>query len=115
MSEKVFRIEGLLLPALCVVVFALIISTTLYLTQEPSTSESENQVGESYTLEGGMCSDADRAVSMCPEESAPVCGLVMVQCITEPCPPIPETFSNACTACAQGNVREYTNGACIPD
>lgn len=32
----------------------------------------------------------------CTKEYAPVCAEVQVQCITAPCPPIKETFSNKC-------------------
>lgn len=58
------------------------------------------------------CSAEMLAADVCAEIYQPVCGLVDVQCITEPCPPIPETFSNACTACAHGNVSTYQAGAC---
>lgn len=58
------------------------------------------------------CTEEMKQAEACIEIYAPVCGLVDVQCITTPCDPIPETFSNSCFACAQGNVSSYTEGAC---
>lgn len=59
-----------------------------------------------------MCTDAQKQAEACTMEYAPVCGAVEVQCVTTPCNPIPETFGNACSACAQGNVSSYTQGTC---
>lgn len=59
-----------------------------------------------------VCTDAQKQAQLCTREYRPVCGLVEVQCITTPCNPIPETFSNACEACRQGNVISYTSGQC---
>jgi len=49
----------------------------------------------------------------CTKEYMPVCGQVQVQCITTPCPPIMQTFSNKCMACANSLTISYTEGACI--
>jgi hypothetical protein len=59
-----------------------------------------------------VCTVAEKEAKACTREYAPVCGHVIVQCITAPCPPIPQTFSNGCTACSAGNVDFYTQGAC---
>jgi len=59
-----------------------------------------------------VCTDAQKQAQACTMEYAPVCGLVQVQCITAPCPPVEETFGNGCSACAQGNVESYTAGEC---
>jgi len=58
------------------------------------------------------CTEEMKSAEICTMEYAPVCGLVDVQCVTTPCPPIAETFSNGCSACGQGNVDSYTQGAC---
>lgn len=58
------------------------------------------------------CTEEMRSADFCTTEYAPVCGLVQVQCITTPCDPVPETFSNSCAACTQDNVISYTEGAC---
>jgi len=59
-----------------------------------------------------VCTDDMKRAEACTMEYAPVCGLVAVQCITTPCYPVPETFGNGCSACAQGNVISYTEGQC---
>ncbi len=59
-----------------------------------------------------VCSPASKQAQACTMEYAPVCGLVEVQCVTTPCPPIRETYSNGCSACAAGNVISYTPGDC---
>ena len=58
-----------------------------------------------------VCTEAQRTRA-CTKEYAPVCGLVSVQCVTTPCNPVPETFSNGCSACSQTNVLSYTEGMC---
>lgn len=47
----------------------------------------------------------------CTMEYAPVCGSVQVQCITAPCNPIKQTFSNSCMARAS-NATNLTIGEC---
>lgn len=59
-----------------------------------------------------ICTETMKQAQACTLEYAPVCGLVQVQCITTPCDPVPETFSNGCAACARGNVISYTEGEC---
>lgn len=59
-----------------------------------------------------VCSEEMENADVCADIYQPVCGLVQVQCITTPCNPVPETFSNACSACARGNVTSYTEGTC---
>ena len=59
-----------------------------------------------------VCTDAQKAAEICTMEYAPVCGQVAVECVTTPCNPVPETFSNGCMACAHGKVVAYTAGAC---
>lgn len=63
-----------------------------------------------------VCTEAMKQVESCTLEYIPVCGLIDVQCITTPCNPIPQTFSNGCHACGQGNVISYEMGECMnPD
>lgn len=58
------------------------------------------------------CTEEMKQADFCTEEYAPVCGLTQVQCVTEPCDPVPQTYSNGCHACAQGNVDSYVPGEC---
>jgi hypothetical protein len=58
------------------------------------------------------CTPAQKNADVCTMQYAPVCGLVEVQCVTTPCDPVLETFGNACSACAQGNVVSYSEGEC---
>jgi hypothetical protein len=62
-------------------------------------------------VETHICTEAERNRA-CTREYSPVCGMVSVQCITTPCNPVPETFGNGCSACAQGNVLSYFEGMC---
>lgn len=48
----------------------------------------------------------------CPEIYQPVCAQVQVECITTPCDPVPQTFSNTCFANANSRVLSYVEGAC---
>lgn len=75
--------------------------------QEPAEPASPQVVDEVT-----VCTDEMKQAEICTMEYAPVCGLVEVQCVTEPCDPVPETFSNGCVACSQGNVISYTPGQC---
>lgn len=59
-----------------------------------------------------LCTDEQKNSNACTTNYEPVCGLVQIQCITTPCNPIPETFSNNCYACLQDNVISYTEGEC---
>ena len=59
------------------------------------------------------CEPEQRGVDACIEIFKPVCAEINVQCITEPCPPIKETFSNSCFACKNSLVDKYTEGECI--
>jgi hypothetical protein len=58
------------------------------------------------------CSQEQRNVEGCIEIYQPVCGTVNVQCITEPCDPIKETYPNSCSACSNELVSTYTSGEC---
>ena len=58
------------------------------------------------------CTEEQRNVDACIEIYQPVCGFVEVQCITAPCDPVPQTFSNNCFACTNENVLYYTEGEC---
>lgn len=59
-----------------------------------------------------FCADSSRNVDACIEIYQPVCASVAVQCITAPCDPVPQTYSNSCFACSDENVISYTAGEC---
>ena len=61
---------------------------------------------------GTICPDESRNVDACIEIYQPVCGLTRIECITTPCDPIPETYSNSCFACQNERVISYTEGEC---
>ena len=73
-------------------------------SEEPNVNDADSETV--------VCTPESKQVAACYELYAPVCGLVAVQCITAPCDPVPQTFSNDCFACAQDNVISYTHGAC---
>ena len=61
------------------------------------------------------CSAESRNADACIQVYDPVCGKVNVQCVTTPCDPVHETFSNSCTACQNSLVESYTEGECLPE
>ena len=64
-------------------------------------------------LEGRIyCVDEQRNVEACVEVYSPVCGYVQIECITTPCNPIEENFSNSCFACQNERVLYYIEGEC---
>lgn len=83
--------------------------------------ENEEQVGDlvDVLLLGEQdpitCAPELRGVDVCIEIYQPVCGLVNVQCVTQPCDPVFETFSNSCFACGNELVESYTIGECIAE
>lgn len=58
------------------------------------------------------CTPEQRQAEICTTDYNPVCATVNVQCITTPCPPVRETFSNACGACSNSLVEFYVPGEC---
>lgn len=67
---------------------------------------------EAEQKENIYCTPNQRNAQACIEIYQPVCGYVQVECITTPCNPVPETFSNNCFACSNERVSYYTEGAC---
>ncbi len=74
----------------------------------PANTESEE---ENATAGAFMC-DVNNRPEACTMQYEPVCGSVEVQCFTEPCDPVTQTFGNGCTACSNQNVISYTKGEC---
>ncbi len=58
------------------------------------------------------CLPEQRNVDACIEIYQPVCASINVQCVTTPCDPVQQTFSNSCKACTNSLVSSYTNGEC---
>ena len=58
------------------------------------------------------CSIEERSAEACIEIYDPVCGQVQVECVTTPCNPVKETFSNSCFACMNERVLSYEKGQC---
>jgi len=61
-----------------------------------------------------LCQEEQRRVDVCTADYTPVCATVEIQCITTPCNPIKQTFSNSCNACKNSLVQSYIPGEC-PD
>lgn len=59
-----------------------------------------------------FCTSEQRNVDACAEIYQPVCAKVNIQCITTPCDPINQTFSNSCEACKNSLVESYFMGEC---
>jgi hypothetical protein len=74
----------------------IIVMLTLFITachQKPIDGDREEN---GCLIETGYSFDED--VCACTKEYNPVCGKINVQCITTPCDPVEETFSNICEA-----------------
>lgn len=59
-----------------------------------------------------VCMPETREAAVCAAVVEPVCGMVQVECVTTPCDPVLQTFSNSCEACQNDRVTSYTEGAC---
>lgn len=70
------------------------------------------EIPEDPVSEAVICPEEARGADFCIEIYKPVCGKVNVVCITEPCNPVYETFSNFCFACINSLVESYTEGEC---
>ncbi|MBU0627184.1 hypothetical protein KKG31_03020 [Patescibacteria group bacterium] len=58
------------------------------------------------------CSEESRKAEVCAEIYQPVCATVQVQCLTTPCDALLVTYPNACDACRNLLVTQYTEGEC---
>ncbi|MFQ5661695.1 MAG: hypothetical protein ACE5F2_00375 [Candidatus Paceibacteria bacterium] len=68
---------------------------------------------ETHKEEVFKCEPEQRDADFCIQVFDPVCAEVNVQCVTSPCPPVKETFSNSCEACKNSLVDTYTKGECV--
>ena len=67
-----------------------------------------------YFDESGDCGCQKGSVdndTYCTSEYVPVCATIQVQCVTTPCDPVTETFSNECLARKNGAI-DITLGEC---
>jgi len=69
-------------------------------------------LGAPLTVVVTECLPEQRNVDACIEIYQPVCAAVNIQCITTPCDPVQETYSNSCTACSNPLVGTHTKGEC---
>ena len=82
------------------------------ITTEPTPVTSEPVITKPEPQKETMCAKEQRGADFCVQVYAPVCAEVQIQCITTPCNPIKETFSNSCEACKNQLVSSYTAGEC---
>jgi hypothetical protein len=85
--------------------------TELNAAGEPVCRSSVPACGQPSILFKITIEVAKKSSGICTDEYAPVCGLVQVQCVRAPCPPLLQTFSNRCVAEAAG-ATEIKGGAC---
>ena len=64
--------------------------------------------GVVIVFEGECPTDTDEEPQACTDAYVPVCAALNVQCIQAPCPPILETYGNACLAGVAGATVQYT-------
>jgi len=77
-----------------------------------ATTFIEQQQREDESSERVACAPSQRGADVCVQIYDPVCADVQVECIKAPCPPIAQTFGNACEACRNARVSSYVRGAC---
>lgn len=68
-----------------------------------------------YTCTAYATSGVIEEPTMCTMQYDPVCAEVAVQCIQAPCPPVKETFGNACMMNANKNATYLYDGECKVD
>ena len=107
------RFTKILILAIVVIFIALLISAVLiinsYLTIKKDKTDYDNSDNNKQKIN---CLPSQRDSDFCIEIYEPVCGYRQVQCVTTPCDPVPETFSNSCFACAEDSIIYYTQGEC---
>ncbi|MEK6873235.1 MAG: hypothetical protein AABW91_00135 [Nanoarchaeota archaeon] len=69
---------------------------------------NERIIGNNVTL----CTANQKKVTACTTLYKPVCAFKQVECIKAPCYPVPETYSNICSACADKRTLFYIDGEC---
>lgn len=60
-----------------------------------------------------LCESSQRQGDVCFQLYDPVCAKVNIQCVTTPCNPVNQTFSNPCLACRNPLVESYIRGECV--
>jgi len=86
----------------------LLIAFITYQTFEIQVHDFESCVEKT----GTVMAEEQRDAQFCTADYAPVCATVLVQCITEPCDRVQQTFSNSCGACSNRLVGSYVPGEC---
>jgi len=81
-------------------------------SEQTQTAEVNWRCTGAMLPESTECLPEQRNVDACTGIYQPVCATVQVQCITTPCNPIQETFSNFCFACQNSLVSSYIEGKC---
>jgi hypothetical protein len=126
MKNRILWIVFVLLVFGGIVFIAVNISNKMEITDFQSCAAAGNPVMESYPrqcIADGItyfeivsdiifCQPEQREAEICLAVYQPVCAKVNIQCITTPCNPVYETFSNSCEACKNELVEFYTIGEC---
>lgn len=73
-------------------------------------NDGENTYVEDISV---RCTEDQRGAEFCTAIYQPVCAKVNIQCISEPCDPIRETFASPCVACSNNLVESYVPGECF--
>jgi hypothetical protein len=99
-----------------IVIALVVIALVYFFVSNSLNEESAVDVNDKIKRNEGIeCNPEQRNVDFCIEIYQPVCATVNIQCITTPCDPIKETFSNSCKACTNKLVSSYTHGKCLVD
>ena len=81
-------------------------------SEEEKTAEINWRCTGAKPINNIVCEENQRNVDICTLDYTPVCATVNVQCVTEPCHPVYETYGNSCQACSNPLVEFYIEGEC---
>jgi len=104
MEKKDLMLIGIIIVLIIVVALGIGSIKTIKSTQTTDSGARDNTLIE--------CLPGQRNADACIEIYDPVCAVVNVQCVTTPCNPALQTFSNSCHACSNPLVSGYIEGKC---
>jgi len=88
------------------------VKMTLTIGDQQTEKSLVRQIFRSSPNQETLCLAEQRKADACIAVYDPVCATVNAQCVTTPCDPVKETFSNSCVACINESTVSYVDGEC---